>query len=390
MGDGVTAGLADLSVAGILGLARGNAAAKRRTYAAIGEKLIDGRIADVALTDWQRSVLSQLLRQVVGDIYSSMRWLVLAELENGAKRSNGKWSDLGPDGEAQVFSKMSQYGLLTDAALIEAITHRLYQHQLEQATRPPDRNSWTNGPTLEDTFEFFEQPLPESSPVNRKIAAYIVDRSRRTDRYGNPVLLPNEIEAQLYERLHWQVAAVLRQVLCDEDSNNLQKLDSHIETAALESIRHSLTITKSPTNSVEASRALESADLLNIDTVYRLIKAGEIALFEDTLARLAGIRPILLRRLLYEAGGECFAVLIRALDVEFDQALSIFALTRSGSTKHNPGRNTGEPQLKAIYGAVSVEDANLVRAHWMRQPGFASALREAETNRQEATRDTLH
>ena len=52
MGDGITAGLADLSVAGILGLARGNAAAKRRTYAAIGDKLVDGGTAAVALTDW--------------------------------------------------------------------------------------------------------------------------------------------------------------------------------------------------------------------------------------------------------------------------------------------------------------------------------------------------
>ena len=319
-----------------------------------------------------------------------MRWLVLAQLEDGAEVRHGNWLDFGTDCEAQVFSILSQRGLLTDIALIEAITHRLYQHQLEKATRPPDRNRWTNEPTLENPYEFFETRLSEFSPVNRRIAAYVVDRSRRTDRYGNPVLLPNEIDAQLYERLHWRLAAVLRELLIDEDCDKRQLLDLPLETAALESIRHSLAIAAAPTNSAEASRALESTGLLNIVSVYRLLKAGEISLFEDALARLAGIRPILLRRLLYEAGGECFAVLTRALDVEFDQALSLFSLTRSVSTKYSREENSEENQLKAIYISVSVEDANLIQAHWVRQPGFAAALREAEETRMANSGKTLH
>ncbi len=179
-------------------------------------------------------------------------------------------------------------------------------------------------------------------------------------------------------------------MLVDEFGDDLKLLDARIETASIETIRHSSAMAVAPTSSAEASRALESAGLLNIETVYRLLKAGEISLFEETFARLAGIRPVLLRRLIYEAGGECFAVLARALDVEFDQALSIFALTRSGSTKHFREGNGGGDPLKAIYGAVSCEDANSVRAHWMRQPEFASALREADPNLLEDPRNTLH
>ncbi len=380
----------DVSVPGLLRLARSNAAATRRTFAALGEALVDGGTADVTLTDWQRSMLSQLLRQVIGDIYSSLRWLVLAEMEDGADTGRGTWSNLAPDSEARVFSLMSQRGLLTDVALIEAITHRLYQHQLETAIRPPDRNRWTNEPSLDNPCDFFDQPLPEFSPVNRRIAAYVIDRSRRTDRYGNPVLVPSEIESRLYERLHWRVAAVLRHMLAGDFGDSLQLLDARIETASIETIRHSLAIAAAPTSSAESSRALESAGLLNIETVYRLLKAGEIPLFEETFARLAGIRPVLLRRLIYEAGGECFAVLARALDVDIDLALSIFTLTRSGSTKHFREGNGGGDPLKAIYGTVSLEDANSVRAHWMRQPDFAAALWEAESNRLEDPGNTPH
>lgn len=386
----MTASSGDVSVPGLLRLARSNATTTRRTYAALGEALVDGGSADVTLTDWQRSILSQLLRQVIGDIYSSLRWLILAEMEDDANAGRGVWSNLSPDSEGRVYSLMSQRGLLTDFELIEAITHRLYQHQLEQATRPPDRNRWTNDPTLDNPGDFFDQPIPEFSPVNRRMAAYVIDRSRRTDRYGNPVLVPAEIEPQLYERLHWRVAAVLRHMLVDELTDNLEILASRIETASVETIRHSLSIAAPPTSSTEASRALESAGLLNIDTVYRLLKAGEIPLFEDSFARLAGIRPVLLRRLIYEEGGECFAVLARALDLDLDQALSIFTLTRSGRGQQFGQTHSAQESLRTIYGTVSHKDANAVRKHWMRHPCFTSALREAEPDQPDGPKNTLH
>ena len=382
--------LGDVSVPGLLRLARSKAATTRPTYAALGEALVNGGTADVTLTDWQRSLLSQMLRQVTGDIYALLRWLVLAETEDGADTGHGAWSNLVPDGETRVYSLVSQRGLLKDTALIEAITHRLCQHQLEQAIRPPDRNRWANEPTLDHPGDFFYQPLPEFSPVNRRISAYVIDSSRRTDRYGNPVLVPNEIEQQLYERLYRRVASVLRHMLVDEIGGNLQRLDARIETATIETIRHSLAGAAAPTSLSEAARALESAGLLMIEVIHSLLKASEIELFEENFARLTDIRPVLLRRLIYEAGGDCFAILARSLDVEFDQALSIFALTRSGSTMHIREENAGGAPLKAIYGTVSIEDANSVRAHWMRHPDCASALWGAEFDRLGVPRNTLH
>jgi hypothetical protein len=378
-----------MSVPGILRLARRNAEKTRRTYAALGAALVDGVTPEIALTDWQRSILSQLLRQVVGDIYGSLRWLVLAEIEDGADRGKAL-SHFAPDSETRVFALMSQRGLLADSGLIEAIAHRLYQHQLEQATRPPDRNRWSNQPALDDPGEFFGEPLPEFSPLSRRIAAHIIDRSRRTDRYGNPVLVPGEIEPRLYERLHWRVAAVLRHMLAEGIGVDLQRLDARIEAAAMETIRHSSATAAAPTSSAEAARALESAGLLNMESIHRLLQAGEISLFEEAFAKLAGLRPVLLRRLLYEAGGECFAVLTRALDVDLDRAQAIFALVRTGRSKQFREANGGEGPLNAIYGAVSLDDANRVREHWKRRSDFAFALWESETGRSGDAADTLH
>lgn len=390
--DGMKLSMAEMSVPGLLRLARRNAAALRRAYAALGEALVDGATADITLTDWQRAILSQLLRQVVGDIYASLRWMVLAEMEDGGATGTGHagMTGLAADSETRVFSLMSKRGLLQDTALIEAITHRLYQHQLERATRPPDRNRWTNTPTLDSPGDFFDRPIAAISPVNRRIAAYVIDRSRRMDRYGHPVLAPADIEPRLYERLHWRTAAALRHMLADRSDEPPERLDARIEKAAIEAIRHAQAVAAAPTSTAEAARALDEAGLVSVETVHRLLKAGEIPLFEETFSRLAGIRPVLLRRLLYEAGGECFAVLTRALDVELDQALAIFALIRSGSTKQFRREDDEDAPLRAVYDAVSRDDARSVRACWMRQPDFAAALWEAEPDRAELAGNAVH
>lgn len=386
----MNAGLDDVSVPGLLGLAHGKAVAARRRYAALGQALADSGKADIALTDLQRAILLQLLRQLVGDIFSSLRWLIQAGNEDEANNGGAARVNLSPDSEARLFSLMQQRGLLTDCDLIEAVAHRLYQHQLEKATRPPDRNRWTNEPTLDSPWDFFDQELSEFSPVCRRIAAYVVDRSRRTDSFGNPVLIASEMEPELYRRLHWRIAAVLRHMLAEEHGDDPGSLDARIAAACRETIRHSQAIAAVPGSASEAARAMEAAGLSTMETVHRLLKAGEIPLFEETFARIAGIRPVLLRRLIYEPGGVCFAILARALDVDMEQATSILGLIRSGGTKQFRESNGRIDPLKAVYEAVSPESANSIRAHWKLEPEFSAALWQADPARQEARGNTLH
>lgn len=390
MGEGMTTGSGDISVSGLLGLAREKSGVTKRTYAALGAALINGDTADVTLTDRQRSVLSQLLRQVTGDIFTSLRWLILANLEDDADASRDPWSSIGTESEARVYALLSRRGQLRDTALIEAVVHRLYQHQVEQAIRPPDHNRWTNEPTLDNPSEFFDQAIPEFSPVHRRLAAHVIDRSRRTDPYGNPVLPPGEIDPVLYESLHWRVAAMVRQMLMEDHGASVGRHDGRLEAATAETIRHAMAIASAPTSTAEAVRALETADLLTIDTVNRLLRAGEITLFEEAFARLAGIRPVLIRRLLYETGGTCFAVLARALHMELEMARSFLALTRPGNAAQFGLPADGAASLEAVYDNLSVEDANLVRSHWTRHPAFLSALMEAEPNPGARARNMLH
>ena len=356
----------DVTADGLLRQARLNAQAARHANEALADNLFGGREGELVLTDRQRSTLSTLLRQVVGDIDAAIRWLFVAQLEDNAGTGLAAWSSVTVDDGVGTFLAMQRNGLLRDADLIEAVAQRLYQHQLEKAVRLPERDRWADDAPLDGHSALFDLPLPEASPVKRRITAYYVDRSRRTDTYGNPVLLPGELDPGLYARLHWHVAATLRGMLVNELTGNSQHVDTLIESATSDAIRNALAAAAAPSSAMEAAVSLEGAGLLNAELVATLLHVGEVPLFEAAFAQLSGIRPVLLRRLLYEPGGEAIAVLARSLGMARDMAATIYSLTRparSGLTLVG-GDNT--ESLLTIFDGLTSEDADCVRAYWAR------------------------
>lgn len=369
----------EVTTDGLLRLARRNARATRRTYDALAESLTGMREPDLILTDRQRFMVSQMLRQFIGDVEAAIRWHMIACLEDG--KDNGVSRDvLSAGGEKDaVFHFMLKSGLLKDAELMEAVLHRLCQHQLEVVLKPSTEDRWRTDPGLDRAAEFFFPPLPERSPVYRRVAAYVVDGSRRTDSYGTPILLFGEISRTLYSRMYWRVAASLKQVAFAAPPDDPGGIDTLLEKATRDAQRQAGAIASAPTCVMEACASLDDAGLVSVETVVRLLRAGEIPLFERVFARLAGIRPVLLCRLIYEPGGEGIVVLARALGMDSDTAATIFETTRlAGKGLYLDGGDHIE-RFQAIFDATSRQDAERVRAYWGREHEYTTALWEAET-----------
>jgi hypothetical protein len=386
----ITTRPARLTAAALLQQARRNARATRQGWAALADALFGGRERELVLSDRERAILLQLLRQIVGDIDAAVRWRLDAQLEGAGGAVRTVWARIAADDGALTFTTMLERGLLRDAALMEAVAHRLWQHQLERAVRPPDRGRWRDDTVLERPGTFLDLPIPESSPLSRRIAAYMVDRSRRTDGYGNPVLLPGELEPGLYARLHWRVAAVLRDLLTESAAAEPGLLDPPIEAAASEAVRHSAAGAAAPTSAAEAAAALQAAGLLTPETLMRLLRAGEIPLFEAAFARLAGLRTVLLRRLLYERDGEGIAVLARALGLERAAAQAVCARVRAAGTGFSRGAGDEAGGPDRIFDEVARAEAEQVRAYWARSPDFTHALWELETGEGEGAAGGIH
>ena len=268
----------EVTADGLLRLARRNAHLTRRTYAALADSLPGKRETDLVLTDHRRAMVSQMLRQMIGEIAAAIRWHVVAHLEDGAAGNFSLDAAFAGHGSDPVFTFMLERGLLQDVDLMETVLHRLCQHQLETGLRSARSGEWNVEPGLDRPGEFFFPPPSENSPVHRRVAAYVIEGSRRTDSYGTPILMAGDMDPALYARLYWRVAAALRQNLDPPSRDQLPALDMVLESATRDAQRQAAAKASAPTATLEACAALEAAGLLSAETVVRLLRAGEIPL----------------------------------------------------------------------------------------------------------------
>jgi hypothetical protein len=356
----------------ILYLARRKAEATRDEYRAVMTALFEARRA--VLTDRQRALMNNLLHQLVHDIESALNRLLLARIEGESWIARETLEAMHRDASADTFERLAAAGLLSDLALIEAIAHRLYEHQLDRALNVPAQQGWpgTVGTVHDDQPEAL---LPVADrPVLDALHAYAVDRSLRMDPYGNPVIDVAELEPDLQERLHWMVAAVLRENLLKLAPYRQSEIDILVEETVASSRAGFASGALPVTRAAAVAETVERAGRLDCALVVEALRRGEVPLFEALLIRLTGLRPVLMRRLLYEPGGEGLAVAVRAVGMTRDEFAELYALTRHARPGHSAAADNDAKRALAFFDRIPEDQAGLVHDYWCRDPRLLTAL----------------
>jgi hypothetical protein len=105
-----------------------------------------------------------------------------------------------------------------------------------------------------------------------------------------------------------------------------------------------------------------------------------VKLFELGMAKLIDIRAALMRRLVYEPGGEALAIACRAVGIDRAVFMTIFHLTRHA--RNDLGLAGQEAiELKAFYDRISPDDARRVLRKWQRNPKYLAALKQIGVER---------
>lgn len=353
----------DVTPEGLIDLARRKAEEQRRECRALTASLLGGR--DAGLTDRQRATLSRLLRQLVAEADAEIRGRALA--------ANEAAEALNPPAPAEAeptYAVMVEAGAFEDGALVDAVVHRLYQHQLERAVRAPAPGGWLgDGGEAEHNLAAI-LGISEGGALWRLIAEVQVERSGRTDSYGEPTLLARDLAPRTRARLYWDCAAAVRETLSAGARHVAPEIDVFIEAATRAALAGD---DGAGTRTQALARGLLDEGLLSADMLAPILRAGEVALFEAGLVVLAELGPRILRHLLYEPGGEGFAMLWRALrfpDPLFDE---IHALSRHARGRPLADPSTALERLRAFRERMPVESAQAVLGFWRLSPDYRAA-----------------
>ena len=123
---------------------------------------------------------------------------------------------------------------------------------------------------------------------------------------------------------------------------------------------------------------IEAAGEISPGLLIQTLRQGEITLFEDLFARLTGLDTVVVRRSIFEPGGEGLAIACKAIGISKSDFSDIFAFSRSAIPESVKDFGAEIRSVLKFFAAAQQESAETVLQRWKRDSNYLSALRDLE------------
>jgi uncharacterized protein (DUF2336 family) len=219
-----------------------------------------------------------------------------------------------------------------------------------------------------------------SAKLSKNLVEQLVDESQQVERYQSPLLRRPDLPPDLARRMYAWVSAALRQYILqnfevDEDDLDDTVADAMVEAGAQE------TRTEPDQAARRLVDKLHEAGELTTGFLIKALRQSEITLFELGFAKLCGLRPILMRRIVYEPGGEALAIACRAIGIDRAVFQTVYKLTRQARGQDCIIPDEELVELKNYFDGLNRAGAGLVLRKWQRNPDYLHALKQIGVNR---------
>jgi uncharacterized protein (DUF2336 family) len=358
----------------LLEMARDKTVANRARLAAATGDLFSQ--SSHVLTDHERVLMSDILRRLLHDTEMSVRRNLSTKLAAMDNVPHDLIVTLANDDIEVAHPILEKSELLQDSDLIEIIRHRTLQHQLSIAMRRSISESVTDA-LVENGDEDVIKALLENTNacISKATMEYLVEQAKRVDTYQNPILHRPDLDPEVARRMYWWVSAAVRKHLIErfdiEPTNLDQILGTRVTKITDQESEASVKLSKAG----KLAQLLDEAGWLTSETMIRVLRQGEVPLFEAMFVEFSGLRLQLLRRILFESGGEALAVVCKGMEIPKDDFATIFMLTRKAESGERTIHPSEVNRVLELYERVVLEAAQAMLGNWQRDPEFLDAVR---------------
>jgi len=193
-----------------------------------------------------------------------------------------------------------------------------------------------------------------------------------------------DLGPDLAKRMYWLVSAALCKSIVERFDINSVELDKSIERAVKDLMGEPIAKAENADNTDRMIKSPIGAGKVTPALMIQTVRQGEIALFEEMLSGLSNLNAKLVRRFVFEPGGEALAILCRALEIMKPDFASIFLLSRSV----RPGDKVVDPseltRVLDLYDRIKLETAQKVVEHWRLDPDYPFALKQVNAQTKKA------
>jgi uncharacterized protein (DUF2336 family) len=357
----------------LLALARRKTVASRNALAETIAQLFSQD--SQSLNDREFALMADILRRVLKEIEVSVRRRIAAEFASRPDVPRDLLTFLANDEIDVAYPVLSQSPVLRDADLIEVIRNRTLEHQLAVAVRAgvseavADELVGTGNETV--ITELLKNP---DADISRATLAYLVEQSRRVGGYREPILSRKELPEDLARRLVLWVSAALRKVIVDRFRLDPAEVDALLEEAALSDDLGDSEQGDAPAAVERLAEELSAAGRNDADLMISALQNGEVSLFITLFSRATGMREILVRRMLFEPGGEGLAIACKAMGLAREDFSVIFLFSRKARPVPASMLRDEHTAVMELYDHMTREACETVLARWRRDHNYLKAL----------------
>ncbi|MDC3347063.1 DUF2336 domain-containing protein [bacterium] len=372
----------------LIGLARDKSVEGRtRLVQIVGDLFFD---TDTVLRDAERNIMSDILRQLIHDVEMKVRQQLAERMASEINAPRDLISALANDQIEVAHPILTQSTILQDIELIEIVEHRTFGHQLAIAMRESVSEAVSEALIGTGNVDVIKTLLEnENADISGKAMEYLVEQSEKIDDIQVPLINRGDLGPDLAKRIYWWVSAALRKHIVEHYRIDEAELDDKIQDTIHDILGGDGSgpgmIDSTPLRkSQELAEKLQKAQAITPQLLIQTLRQGEVILFEDLLSQRTGLRTNLIRRFVFEPGGEGLAIACRAVDISKADFASIFLLSRSA----RPGDKVVDPnevsRVLNFFDRIKTDTALKVVKRWQFDPNFLFAMKQVNTEQRRA------
>jgi uncharacterized protein (DUF2336 family) len=328
------------------------------------------------LTEQDRAIMIDIIRQLIHEVEASVRCTLARHLAERADAPEDLVVTLANDEIEVAHPILVKSEVLKDPELIEIVQHRTMEHQVAIATRPKISERVSDALVETDNQEVITALLSNSSAsISNSAMSHLVEQCDGVIGYQEPLVRRHDLSAELAKKLYWAVSAALRTHIVANHDLDPADIDEAMEAAVNDAMGKKTSPGARQDGTRESTTHITEHDL---QVLRGLLRKGEVSMFLDKFTSLSKLRLTLVRRLLFEPGGEGLAIACKGIGLDKATFVSIFIRFRQGRLGDKEVEAEELSRALSFFNQTSLEAARALMRRWQRDPDYLNALRQIE------------
>jgi uncharacterized protein (DUF2336 family) len=362
-------------------LARDKSTASRSRLATVISDLYLGQ--DRLLSDADRQIMCDIIHGIIQDVEISVRKALAERLATVPNAHLSLLNMLANDDIEVAHPILIKSEVMRDTDLIEVVQYRTMEHQMAVAMRPTLSAPLSTALIKTGNQRVITCLLENlGATIDEDDLQTLVEQTGEVVAFQNPLAHRQDLPPVLAKKLFWSVSAALREHLIANYDLDAGELDEKIETTVKgllgedsgdEAGKDADRSSGAPAGTMSTNDFLIHPD--QATWLMGLLRAGEVSSFLLAFGRFSRLRVNLLRRILFEPGGQGLAVICKAIGLDKPAFGSILVQFRHGRLGDKSVETDEITRALAFYEQTTLESATAVLRRWQRDPEYQNALR---------------